>query len=193
MAVLPSGPGRNLSVAVRGLILEMTKLEGAPGSSTDRTERKVLYTKLLRMLWKFGHYRACACRLLFTTEVHKLIQVYDYLLTQTSERTALIIMWFTKWEVCEPHFLKILILSNFLRWKNFSPCLCCCNHIQNTFVYRAHFYVQAERDASSQHDKLFKQGKKTWIISNKPSVKLTTGIATQQNSVANYDLRTKEA
>lgn len=40
MAVLPSGPGRNRSVAVRGLMLEMTKLDGAPGSSADRKNRE---------------------------------------------------------------------------------------------------------------------------------------------------------
>lgn len=38
MAVLPSGPGRNRSVAVRGLMLEMTRLDGAPGSSVDRKQ-----------------------------------------------------------------------------------------------------------------------------------------------------------
>lgn len=36
MTVLPSEPGQNLSVAVRGLMLEMTRLEGAPGSSANR-------------------------------------------------------------------------------------------------------------------------------------------------------------
>lgn len=35
MAVLPSGPGWNRSVAVLGLMLEMTRLDGAPGSSAD--------------------------------------------------------------------------------------------------------------------------------------------------------------
>lgn len=49
IAVLPSGPGRNRSIAVRGLMLEMTKLDGAPGSSAKgKTERMLLYSKLQR-------------------------------------------------------------------------------------------------------------------------------------------------
>lgn len=39
MEVFPSGPGRNRSVAVRGLMLEMTKLDGAPGSSAGGKQR----------------------------------------------------------------------------------------------------------------------------------------------------------
>lgn len=52
MAVLPSEPGRNRSVAVRGLMLEMTKLDGAPGSSVNR-ERILLYSKLQRTTQHF--------------------------------------------------------------------------------------------------------------------------------------------
>ena len=40
MAVFPSYPGRNWSVAERGLMLEMTRLDGAPGSSGHRGERE---------------------------------------------------------------------------------------------------------------------------------------------------------
>lgn len=47
MAVFPSKPGRNRSVAVRGLMLEMTKLDGAPGSSVNR-KKILLYSKLQR-------------------------------------------------------------------------------------------------------------------------------------------------
>lgn len=36
MDVLPSYPGRNWSVAERGLMLEITRLDGAPGSSGER-------------------------------------------------------------------------------------------------------------------------------------------------------------
>lgn len=36
MEVLPSYPGRNWSVAERGLMLEITRLDGAPGSSAER-------------------------------------------------------------------------------------------------------------------------------------------------------------
>lgn len=43
MAVLPSEPGRKRTVAVRGLMLEMIKFDGAPGSSA---EREALYSKL---------------------------------------------------------------------------------------------------------------------------------------------------
>lgn len=35
MEVLPSYPGRNWSVAERGLMLEITRLDGAPGSSEE--------------------------------------------------------------------------------------------------------------------------------------------------------------
>lgn len=45
IAVLPSGPGRNRSVAVRGLMLEMTKLDGAPGSSTWTKDRESFFTQ----------------------------------------------------------------------------------------------------------------------------------------------------
>lgn len=40
MDVLPSEPGRNRSVAARGLMLEMTKLEGARGSSANEQEEQ---------------------------------------------------------------------------------------------------------------------------------------------------------
>lgn len=44
MAVFPSGPGRNISVADRGLMLEMTKLDGAPGSSMNRKHEEYDFT-----------------------------------------------------------------------------------------------------------------------------------------------------
>lgn len=42
MAVLPSLPGWNFMVAERGLMLEMTRLEGAPGSSVQQHNKTYL-------------------------------------------------------------------------------------------------------------------------------------------------------
>ena len=39
LAVFPSVPGRKLMVTERGLMLEMTRLDGAPGSSANRSTR----------------------------------------------------------------------------------------------------------------------------------------------------------
>lgn len=44
IAVLPSLPGRNLMVAERGLMLEMTRFDGAPGSSVRNRNTSIYVT-----------------------------------------------------------------------------------------------------------------------------------------------------
>lgn len=64
MTVLPSLPGWNFMVAERGLMLEMTRLEGAPGSSVQQhnnnNKKHIYVTHKLLTLKHFLHFVFCS-------------------------------------------------------------------------------------------------------------------------------------